>query len=1474
MLDPLSQEQDIAAPEKPAFVPLRLPYKTYDDVSGDDNEMYDPTDVATIGRKMRSNTLKAITHRFPVTDGDTTLTIERPAYTNETPFTLKDQKDALLNGKTLAHKLYGDVVLTKAGEEIGRSRKLLAAIPAITERGTFIRNGSEWGLRHTFQMRPGIYTRTRKNGEGEAFINSAQTGEGTSSKILLNPDNGLFTLKVGTRGYGLLPLLEMAGVKEDQIRAAWGDELTDVQKKKYGKVSLPDNPYNQDYAALWNDRLSKTTLDAKTTERTIGYAAPKLDGTALLKASGKLLSISRGEDVDRDNRDSLEFQKILGPADYVAERIVRDGGGLMRQTMLKLRQNPDLSKLPPGLLQPHINSIFTDSGHAGYIEGASPLESHDFMSGVSRMGEGGIGDLRAAPDDARNVQNSFAGFIDPIKTPERGKTGLDVFLTYGVRKDDKGNLFSKMMNARTGKLEYVNMADTGKLVIATPEYAGEHPDKYIDAFNGGKEDIVKKKDVDYFIPDSSRMFGTMTGTIPGMGGIAGNRVLMACKYPLQALSLLKREAPLVRRRLVNENDEESTTERELGVRAGARFAPANGKIIDVTPDSIVMMDGKGKQHELELYNDFPVNRKGFLFNTPKVNIGDKVKAGQLLADSNYTDGEGNAAMGVNLRTAYMNYKGYNYADAIVCSESAARTKLASTQMIKTRSDLDKDTIYDKNRFFGLFRSNDFTKDQLDKLDDTGVVQVGQTVHKGDPLIMAVGMRTPSVKGLSRKSALPIIHRWEHEEPGIITDIGREGGELSVYAKTVTPSGIGDKISNRFGAKGVLSMIVPDHEMPTDSKGRPMELLLSPIGLINRSNPSQLYEAQLGKIAEHTGQPQVMDDFVTEDHLDKIKQQLADNGLSAEEDLLEPGTGRVIPKVMTGITFQYKLKHMAEDKYGGRGTGAYSSEDVPLGGGGGDGARRFGSMEYSALQGHNAQEVLRDGKLIRGQRNDEFWRDFRAGKSPRTPGMPLVHDKFFAHLKAAGVNVEDRDNGKHIYAMTDSDVQTLTGKHKVMTPNTFDQKSFEPIPGGLFDPGIFGADGRQWGYIDLPEPIVNPMMVDALARVVGMPLKQMDAIASGAAPVDGKYGAAALSSMLSKIDVDRELNKSISLLSNTNIPASKKDSEMKRYRALAGMKLHGKTPTDFMMSRIPVLPAVFRQVSSIGDTNISADANFLYKKALDAVDDFNEAKQELPDELLGSSRASLYRAVNAVTGLEDPEDKKLQQKNVGGVLEWAFGKTSPKLGSLHRKVFGTLMDTGGRGVVAPEPKLGMNEIGIPENVAWDTYEPFIVRRMVQRGMNPLEAVRQVVNRSDDAKRQMEEEMKTRPVLANRAPTLHRFNIMAFMPKLVEGSTIRANPYIIKPFGLDHDGDTMALHVPVSTQARKEALDKMLPEHNLISPRNYKAHYLPLEEYAQGLFLAGQVKKDTAPVDFATRDDAIRAYRRGLLDINTPVNILNE
>lgn len=435
---------------------------------------------------------------------------------------------------------------------------------------------------------------------------------------------------------------------------------------------------------------------------------------------------------------------------------------------------------------------------------------------------------------------------------------------------------------------------------------------------------------------------------------------------------------------------------------------------------------------------------------------------------------------------------------------------------------------------------------------------------------------------------------------------------------------------------------------------------------------------------------------------------------------------------------------------------------------------------------NSTEILKDMKLVKGQKNTDFWRDFKLGRTPVMPSTPLIYEKFLASLQGAGINVHKEKNTTNIFALTNSDINDFA-KAEVKNSDTYSSQNMQPMPGGLFDPNIFGPDGTQWGYIKLDEPLLNPIMEDPIKLILGLTEADLEAVISGNKKLpNGLTGGIGLKKQLESINMKQAVQDALNDIKTAT--KTRRDKAVKKYRYLQSMANHGVSPADFMLDKVPVIPPRFRRITQSGDLTMVADANYLYRALMDNQQDVRDARNiGLPDDIVGSGNLKVYKAFKAITGISDPEDRKLQEKQVSGLLKWVFGKGTPKAGAYQRNVVGGTLDVAGRNVITPNSALRLDEVGLPEKEAWTLYQDFVIRRLVQNGMDPLVATKEVTNRTKLAEDALKQVVNERPVLLTRAPALHKYSIMAFRPRLVKGETIQLSPPIEKPFNADFDGD---------------------------------------------------------------------------------------
>lgn len=805
-------------------------------------------DAAATRRAIYDDALAAANSVAPVEDDNYSLRLTGVDWMDPERFTRKRRKEAVLTGETLARRMRGTWELydKKTGGLVGSRRQVVAAVPYLSSMGTFVHRGNEYTVNHQQRLKPGVFARVKDNGELESHFNILP-GEGVSHRYFMDPETGVFKVKFGQAEMPIMPLLRAMGATDAELREAWGDKVTAANAAKNDDAVLKKLAQRLLRRREWEGldagsatknlvaRFNAMRLDPDVTRHTLGRPFASVSKAAILAATAKLRDINEKR-AEPDDRDHLAYQTFFGPEDLFAERIRRDHGGVRRGVFKKIAAaGGDLSKMPSGALTPQVEQVLVGSGLAQALEEINPAEVFDKQTRITRLGEGGIPSVDSIPDEARSVQPSHMGFVDPIRTPESLRAGVDLHMARASRKGRDGKIYTGVRD-RDGNLVWKTPQDLADSAVATPDvlrdkrWAGF---KRVPVMVAGKLDYVTRDKIDYTLPDFSSAFSPLANLIPLMAQTKPGRVAMGSRYMTQALPLVNAEAPMVRGGVPGDPAGRSYEE-EYGAHMGAVRAEKGGRVADVRDGVVHVKYDDGSKAEIELYQNHPFNRKTMVHQTPVVRPGDAFRPGDLLVRSNYTDDKGATALGLNMRVAYFPYKGLNFEDAIVVSEAAAK-RLSSEHMYQHDLAVSDKHKVGKAAYVSLFPAR-YDKKTLARLDDRGIIRVGETVEYGDPLILAAKERDRAQNKIHKKRQPGYADdavTWKHHDPGVVTDVvwGKDGPVVLV--KSVSQMQVGDKMSGRYGDKGVVSAIVPDDQMPHDKDGKPFEVLLSPDGVITR-----------------------------------------------------------------------------------------------------------------------------------------------------------------------------------------------------------------------------------------------------------------------------------------------------------------------------------------------------------------------------------------------------------------------------------------------------------------------------------------------------------------------------------------------------------------------------------------------------------------------------------------------------------------
>lgn len=364
------------------------------------------------------------------------------------------------------------------------------------------------------------------------------------------------------------------------------------------------------------------------------------------------------------------------------------------------------------------------------------------------------------------------------------------------------------------------------------------------------------------------------------------------------------------------------------------------------------------------------------------------------------------------------------------------------------------------------------------------------------------------------------------------------------------------------------------------------------------------------------------------------------------------------------------------------------------------------------------------------------------------------------------------------------------------------------------------------------------------------------------------GPEAIAYALSKINLDGLREKHMQIIKSG--AKSKRTKSVQALNTIEGLKRNGLTPEKLLIKNVPVIPPAFRPFSVIGNAFVPGDANELYRDLFQFRNMYEETRNVFGEKGSAQAKLDLYDTVKALYGYGTPIATKTRQRGVAGFLTQVTG-TNPKYSFFQRKLISKPQDSVSRGTIAVDPELSLDEIGVPLDMAWTMYSPYIQRRLVQNGMSATSALQNIKDRTDYARKALDKEVIERPVIYSRAPSWHKFNVLAGRPKLIEGNTIAINPLVTTGLNADFDGDAMNLHVPSQPDAVDEAWKKLMPSKMLFSIRNQdQVVPLPKQELILGLYTAN--KRDAKNKHtFNNEEEALKAIRAGAVSLSDEVEI---
>jgi len=549
-----------------------------------------------------------------------------------------------------------------------------------------------------------------------------------------------------------------------------------------------------------------------------------------------------------------------------------------------------------------INSFFGSGQLSQFMDQINPLAELAHKRRLSALGPGGLS-KQSAKLEVRDVHHSHYGRICPIQTPEGPNVGLIGYLALHAKINDMGFIeapYYKVENGRvTEEVQYLDAAEEERFNIATSAEPVNDDGKFIHdeilVRRGGSFPRVSDRQVDYRDVSACQIFSVATALIPFLENDDAVRALAGSNMQRQAVPLVKAEAPLVK----------TGIERIAAYDSGAQLvAPHDGTVRAISSEYMVIEDDEGTEERLPLKKFMRTNMGTCTNQHALVSQGDKVKAGEILADGASTAG-GELALGRNLTVAFMPFEGFNYEDAILVSERLVQEDLLTSIHIERYECEARDTKLGSEEITADIPN--VGEDALKELDDTGVVRVGAEIRAGDIIVGKVAPKGQSELTAEEKLVIAIFGkkaeemrdvslRVPHGEGGIVIDTRvfsryryqckkceadygfgirpdrlacpRCGGGLKKLSPDQLKPGVnqmvqvfvaqrrkvmvGDKLTGRHGNKGVISKIMSIEDMPYLADGTPVDICLNPLSVPSRMNIGQVFETHLGYVAARMG----------------------------------------------------------------------------------------------------------------------------------------------------------------------------------------------------------------------------------------------------------------------------------------------------------------------------------------------------------------------------------------------------------------------------------------------------------------------------------------------------------------------------------------------------------------------------------------------------------------------------------------------
>lgn len=976
-----------------------------------------------------------------------------------------DEHYAKENKLSLEAQLKARVKLTNKQTGSEKEQEIfMSDIPVMTSHGTFIINGVERSIIPQLSRSSGVFF-TELDIKGKRYFGAKIIpNRGVWIEIESEADGTVQVRIDKKRKFPIVSLLRALGLSTDeQIKAQFKDEIVSkaiahciekdpaktqddafveiYRKLRDGDLATAENAHDFVDTLFGEERYDLSPVGRFRFNKRFGLemsekemARKTLSAADIAVIVAQVITLNNTPGAQADDIDDLASRRVRFVGEMLQQKVYVGLTQIKRNVQDRMSTIDAAGAMPIQVvnqrpLQARIKEFFTTNQLSQFMNQENVLAELEELRTLSALGPGGLSRERATLE-VRDVHPSHYGRVCPIHTPEGPNIGLILRMSIYARINDFGIIetpYVKVVNGKiTNEVVYLNAAEEAKCVIAhaSTKYddEGNLPAR-VEARIRTSPGIVSKKEVGYIDVAPNQAFSLATSMVPFLEHNDANRALMGSNMQKQAVPCIRPEAPFV----------------ATGIEEAA--APYSGRLVLVEEAGEVTYvdaakikvkgDKSGKEHTYPLISFQRTNQFNSFHQRPVVSVGQKVKKGDLLADTSTTDG-GQIALGQNMRVAFMSWNGANFEDAIILSERLIKDSKFTSIYIAEFTCVVRDT-----KLGPEVTTRDIPnvgEARLKDLDEDGVIRVGAEVKEGDILVGKITPKgetelTPeerllrSIFAEKARDVKDTSLKMDHGKRGRIIRVkvfSRDQGhnlESGVIKKIVIEVAqlrnisVGDKLAGRHGNKGVISVVLPEEDMPYMEDGTPVDVVLTPLGVPSRMNLGQILELHLGMAAHELGYQAIVPPFsgATDE---EIKQELKAAGLpeTGRVPLFDGRTGEKFEQdIAVGYMYILKLHHMVEDKIHMRSIGPYSLiTQQPLGGKAQGGGQRFGEMEVWALEGYGASHTLREMLTIKSDdiRGRAATFDSIIKNEPiREPNIPASFSVMLNYLRGLALDVD-------------------------------------------------------------------------------------------------------------------------------------------------------------------------------------------------------------------------------------------------------------------------------------------------------------------------------------------------------------------------------------------------------------------------------------------------------------------------------------